>query len=236
MPVLSSVPKVRRQRDSLICGPGRVEGMNIFANSSSPERSARALDDRRVLKMAVESAQLLSTAMHQRGLVAPYRPTHTAHPAVKWTGTCQGNFRWVLRHFDALTSEYTRRFGRRHACARWSRTFWEALDQIPPGRRQTFVNLSGHPRVVPATEAYRRGLRDKWRLSKYPPRWTRARPPRWTRATRHVLRAVNSSSVSSRSQGSAGAPERSSSDTQGRSGTARPPSSGGRTRPRTSGK
>jgi hypothetical protein len=130
--------------------------------------------------MAVESAQLMSTAMQERGLPAPYRATHRAHPAVRWTEASQGNFRWVLRHFDALTEEYRRRFGKSHASARLSPVFWQALKSFPPGRRAEFVNLSSHPRIAPTTEAYRRRLREKWSSARYRPSWTRARRPRWS--------------------------------------------------------
>ena len=155
--------------------------MNLFATDDSPERSARALDDRRVVKMAVEAAQLLSTAMRLRGLRAPYRPTHAAHPATRWTGATRGNFRWVVRHLAALGAEYHRRFGRVHASARFLPRFANALPRFPPGRRRPFANLSGHPRVLPVTRAYRRHLIEKWRTAASPPRWTRARPPRWAR-------------------------------------------------------
>ena len=159
--------------------PQRGTSMNLFASSPSPERSARALDDRRLLKMTVESAQLLSTAMRERGLPAPYRPTHAHHPVTRWTGRTQGNFRWVLRHFDALALEYRRRFGRSHASARLSGQFWQALPRFPRGRRQPFVNLSNHPRVLPVTRAYRRRLNEKWRIDRGAARWTGSRPPRW---------------------------------------------------------
>jgi hypothetical protein len=134
-----------------------------------------------VIKMAVESAQLLSTAMWQRGLDAPYRPTHVAHPAVRWTGTNRGNYRWVLRHFEALVAEYHRRFGRAHASSRWSAQFRAAMATFPPGRRGPFVNLSSHPRISPTTKAYRRRLWEKWRSSDRSPRWTHSRMPRWAR-------------------------------------------------------
>ncbi len=155
--------------------------MNLFATSASPERSARALDDRRVIKMAVESAQLLSTAMWLRGLPAPYRPTHRYHPAVAWTRTNRASFTWVYRHFLALGAEYARRFGRQHASMRCSAAFRAAIPRFPKGRRPPFVNLTRHPRVRPVTTAYRRHLEDKWARGPTRPRWTRARPPRWSR-------------------------------------------------------
>jgi len=156
--------------------------VNLFATDPSPERSARVLDDRRVIKMAVESAQLLSAAMDRAGRPGPYRPTHRAHPATRWTGATRGNFEWVRRHFVALTREYTRRFGRVHASALHAERFAAAVLWMPPGRRRPFVNLSAHPRVRPTTRAYRRRLREKWAAGNPPPRWTRSRPPSWAPA------------------------------------------------------
>src|SRR4029077_5191734 len=49
----------------------RGEGMNIFATSPDPIRSAQALDDFRLNKMIVESCQILSAALHITGRGTP---------------------------------------------------------------------------------------------------------------------------------------------------------------------
>ena len=49
--------------------------MNIFVVDTYPVLAARALCDRHVVKMVLETAQILSTISG-----GPYRPTHQNHP------------------------------------------------------------------------------------------------------------------------------------------------------------
>lgn len=62
--------------------------MNIFVTDISPIVSAQALDDKRVVKMILESAQLLSSAIFinsQSIYNDIYKPTHLKHPCTIWT-------------------------------------------------------------------------------------------------------------------------------------------------------
>jgi hypothetical protein len=129
--------------------------------------------------MTLEAAQILSSAAHLLGQPAPYRPTHLAHPCVRWTAASRGNWRWVVAHGLALAEEYRRRYGRAHGSLAVLR--WAARPGVgPPGgaRRQRFVmalpeELRGDDPVL----AYRRYyLRDKakmasWRAPARPPPW-----------------------------------------------------------------
>ena len=63
--------------------------MNIFVTDEDPVKSAQTLCDKHVVKMVLESAQMLSTAWRQwdpeaseeRGL---YKAAHPNHPCTKW--------------------------------------------------------------------------------------------------------------------------------------------------------
>lgn len=88
--------------------------MNIFAVHKNPTTAAQSLHDRHVVKMVLESAQMLCTVAVQLGLQAPYKATHAKHPCVIWASQTDSNAEWLYIHAMALCHEYTHRFGRRH--------------------------------------------------------------------------------------------------------------------------
>jgi hypothetical protein len=57
--------------------------MNIFVTSTCPKISAQALDNKRVVKMVLETAQLLSTPIFINNSDIKYdniyKPTHVKH-------------------------------------------------------------------------------------------------------------------------------------------------------------
>lgn len=91
--------------------------MNIFAVDRCPSRAAQSLCDRHVVKMALETAQILCSVAHRYGVPARYKPTHARHPCVLWAGETRENAEWLRDHGMALCGEYTRRYGKVHASA-----------------------------------------------------------------------------------------------------------------------
>ena len=94
--------------------------MNIFYLHKSPTVAAQHMCDKHVVKMILESAQLLCTAHH----ICPsdaerpekfYKKTHTNHPCAIWTRNCIGNYKWLCDHAQSLLDEYTYRYGKTHA-------------------------------------------------------------------------------------------------------------------------
>lgn len=111
--------------------------MNIFYVNSDPEVAARSMVDRHVVKMILETAQLLSTAHRvidgeeyvgqtQTGRKAKrwrlsgnvdaimYAATHINHPSAVWVRENSANYDWLYDHLLALGREYTHRYGRTH--------------------------------------------------------------------------------------------------------------------------
>lgn len=88
--------------------------MNIFVLDNCPRRAAQMQCDKHVVKMALESAQLLCCA-HSQELV-PYKHTHRNHPCAIWTRASQADYYWLYKHALALCEEYEFRFGKEHAC------------------------------------------------------------------------------------------------------------------------
>jgi len=85
--------------------------MNIFILDTNPDIAASMQCDKHVVKMVLETAQILSTICG-----GPYKPTHANHPCVQWAQANQTNFKWLRRHGLALSAEYTLRYGKIHKC------------------------------------------------------------------------------------------------------------------------
>lgn len=88
--------------------------MNIFVLDHNPEVAATMLCDKHVVKMIVESAQMLSTIAHSNGHTPQYRPTHARHPCTLWAGESKSNWEWLVDHSLEMCEEYTRRYNRTH--------------------------------------------------------------------------------------------------------------------------
>lgn len=146
--------------------------MNIFVTSECPAASAQYLDDKRVIKMILESAQILSTVIHQRGGVGPYKPTHQNHPCTVWAGENQGNYLWLYAHFVSLCNQYYIRYMSIHKCSQYSRLFRESIELLPEGELTEFVNCTTY-KEMPTFEAYEKYLEDKWAIDKRKPTWYR---------------------------------------------------------------
>jgi len=113
--------------------------MNIFYLHDDPVQCAQWMVDKHVVKMILESAQLLSTAhrIHdgqefegktQTGRKARrwflpddrehviYTATHINHPSAVWARESVENYNWLVDHFFALMEEYNYRYGKNHKC------------------------------------------------------------------------------------------------------------------------
>jgi hypothetical protein len=161
--------------------------MNIFFTHDDPRICARNLDDKRVIKMTLESAQMLCTALHQHGAghLAQYKPTHPNHPSNIWCRETSMNYGWLLMHFAALAQEYTFRTGKVHKSYR--ELFPDLLNGIqfiPNGNLTPYANCAArkdldisYKDMDDTCEAYKLYLIDRWALDKRPPLWTnRSRP------------------------------------------------------------
>lgn len=113
--------------------------MNIFYIDPNPVVAAQGMVDKHVVKMILESAQLLSTAHRlldgretagksKTGRNAKrwvlddsrddvlYQATHINHPSAVWCRKSVQNYTWLVDHFFALGEEYTYRYGKTHKC------------------------------------------------------------------------------------------------------------------------
>ena len=84
--------------------------MNIFVLHEDPIKAAEAHYDTHVIKMILESAQILCTVHHLLGGTAPYKPTHKNHPCTVWARQSLHNYLWLSYLAFGLNEEYKRRF------------------------------------------------------------------------------------------------------------------------------
>jgi len=94
--------------------------MNIFYLDESPIKAAQYQYDKHVVKMILESAQLLSSAHHilDGENTNIYKLTHKNHPDSIWVRSSKYNYIWLLNHLKALLSEYTFRYNKIHKTSR----------------------------------------------------------------------------------------------------------------------
>ena len=111
--------------------------MNIFYLDHDVTKCAEYHNDKHVVKMILEYAQLLSTAhrvldgtqsirQSKTGrkqtwyFINDYRDdllynaTHINHPSAKWCRDSSSNYEWLYRLFCACCEEYTFRYGKVH--------------------------------------------------------------------------------------------------------------------------
>lgn len=145
--------------------------MNIFVSDSCPYKSALFLDDKRVLKMTLETTQLLCTAINLHSGSSPYRTTHVNHPSSIWVRTSRANYLWTLKHLDALLKEYTARYGKVHKCQEYYDVLQDGAALIPEGELTEFPNCTTFKSVSDVNLAYRLYLNEKWKNDKRIPTW-----------------------------------------------------------------
>jgi hypothetical protein len=95
--------------------------MNIFYLHENPERCAEMHCDKHVVKMILESAQLLSTAHHEidgEPSIVCYKSTHEGHPSAVWARENRSNYIWLWNLLNSLCKEYTKRYDKVHKTER----------------------------------------------------------------------------------------------------------------------
>jgi len=90
--------------------------MNIFHLDKDPLLCARYHCDKHVVKMVLETAQMLCTAYQRNYGIKDdlYKPAYPHHPMTKWVGNSGGNFIFTLKLFEHLRDEYNYRYNKWH--------------------------------------------------------------------------------------------------------------------------
>lgn len=161
--------------------------MNIFATDLCPVQSALWLDDKRVIKQILESAQMLCTAVWRyakpgddvKGL---YKPAYVRHPCTEWVFSTRSNFNWLVTHALAMCDIYKKVYNRVHGSRKIIEKCHSLAFRIPEGPLETFVNATTYKKFLDQStisERYRKYMCDKWNNDVRTPTW-RLRPiPEW---------------------------------------------------------
>ena len=90
--------------------------MNIFYLDKCPDKAARLQYNKHVVKMILESAQMLCTAHHHfgHGDNVPYKKAHYNHPSTIWVRENHYQYQWLYWHMMALGDEYKNRYNKEH--------------------------------------------------------------------------------------------------------------------------
>lgn len=160
------------------------------------------LVDRHVVKMILESCQLLSTAhrlldgeeyigqtatgrkARRWRLDDPikdavlYQATHINHPSAVWCRETSENYDWLFEHFIALINEYKYRYGKDHKCCDMIDALMAQPQNITIGNLTPVTPAMAEQYIISndSLENYRNYYRQgKKHLHNY----TKRKPPEW---------------------------------------------------------
>ena len=107
--------------------------MNIFFLHLDPFICAIMHVDKHVVKMILESCQLLCTTHHVvcSTYKPPYKPTHKNHPSTVWVRASKSNYEYLVNLGKALCKEYTYRYGKIHKCQSYIEELGNNIPSIP---------------------------------------------------------------------------------------------------------
>lgn len=156
--------------------------MNIFVLDLDIKKCAQFHCDQHVVKMILESVQMLCTVLNKKGYQTPYKSTHVKHPCVLWLEDSYDNFLWLKELTVALNEEYKFRY-QKQTDHKSMTALAEIIDYQYEKR-----GLTEFPQAMPdefkvqgdAVQAYRNFyLGDKARFAK----WSKRPAPSWFLST-----------------------------------------------------
>jgi len=173
--------------------------MNLFVLDEDPVVAAISQCDAHVVKMILETSQMLSTAHRildgnmikspRKHWVLPdtreeilYRCTHFNHPCNVWIRESKQNYLWAFRHLEALSQEFEHRFKKTHKS-------WEKLSEVlsntpnsisDSGMTPFRLAMGAEPQCIDPRDpvgSYRKFYATKQKRFKM--RWTDREIPEW---------------------------------------------------------
>ena len=182
--------------------------MNIFILDTNPIKAAQLQCDKHVVKMVLESAQMLSTAHrvldgnltkipsksgktmvkhweldHHDDIM--YKAVHVGHPCTVWTMESNANYVWHYIHFLGLCDEYQYRHGKKHLSDKLLKhPLCKIPKNIPKGRLTPFrLAMGAAPECINNADpvgSYRAFYQTK--QERFKMTWTKRDIPEWFKA------------------------------------------------------
>jgi hypothetical protein len=158
--------------------------MNIFVLDQNIEKCAQYHADQHVVKMILESAQMLCTVLNQNGIRAPYKSTHGQHPCTLWAGESLRNWEWLRTLALCLNEEYRYRYDRQTDHSSAAVVMGLPLPPLADRGLTEFAQAMPERYRVPgnAVQAYRNYYIGE---KAFFATWTKRDPPRWFVAAFH---------------------------------------------------
>jgi len=146
--------------------------MNIFVLDNDPIKAAQLHLDKHVVKMPLETAQMLSSING-----GPYKITHKNHPCTVWARQSKANYNWLVQLGFALCNEYSFRYSKRHKCRDVIEKLKHAPECVPDGDRTPFAQaMPDECKRDNAVEAYKEYYR---KHKKHIASWKNRDVPEW---------------------------------------------------------
>lgn len=155
--------------------------MNIFVLDEDFKKNAQYYCDQHIVKMILESAQLLCSVTLLMGGIAPYKLTHENHPCTKWLLENERHWDFLISLVAELNIEYKRRFNHIEN----HKSFDVILRLEKPKYLSNFpikeyVVVTDRVEKLPlekTIQAYRKYYRQKF--FEFPMRWSNIEKPDW---------------------------------------------------------
>ena len=147
---------------------------------SNPHIAAQNLGNRHVVKMLLESVQILCTThriLDKCDNPILYKSTHVNHPSNIWVRESYDNYMWLYEHYIGLLDEYTFRYGKVHSCDRFREFLKTPPKNIPKiGFTNPRLAMPNKYKSNDYVESYRNYYRnEKQHLFE----WKNRNPPSW---------------------------------------------------------
>lgn len=163
--------------------------MNIFYVDRDPGIAARSLPDKHIVKMPVETVQMLVSVLVRHGIehsVMTQKGTlhkggYANHPCTVWAGDTRANAKWLYLNGVALCEEYTKRYEKHHAAEKQLAQIRPLLSQLPDGLlTPPALAMPDECKTIDPVESYRAYIRLKVKEKPSSFVWAKSTPaPEW---------------------------------------------------------